>query len=197
MRLQPVRLKSRSVAVMAVSALAVAAAIVPAVAATPGSGSVSDTSPTATWTAGPFAVPNVTGQTGEVSCTAATPCDDYALNVDVPAGYDADHSLRVDVTWPNSAADFDIYVLDAAGAVVSSAASSSDPETILLPAVGSSYTVRVVPFAPLARASPGPRSWSRTRLIPPRAPRRPPASATTRRPRASATRTTRVSPRSG
>src|SRR4051794_18582079 len=69
-RLQPVRLKSRSVAVLAVSALAVAAAIVPAVAATPGSGSVSDTSPTATWTAGPFAVPNVTGQTGEVSCTA-------------------------------------------------------------------------------------------------------------------------------
>ena len=104
MRLQPVRLKSRSVAVLAGSALAAAAAIVPAVAATPGSGSVSDTSPTATWTAGPFAVPNVTGQTGEVSCTAATPCDDYALSVDVPAGYDADHSLRVDVTWPDSAA---------------------------------------------------------------------------------------------
>jgi hypothetical protein len=154
-RLQPVRLKSRSVAVLAGSALAVAAAVVPAVAATPAGGSVSATSPTATWTAGPFAVPNVTGTTGEVSCGTATPCDDYALAVNVPAGYDADHSLRVDVSWPNAAADFDIYVLDASGAVVSSAASSSDPETILLPAVGSSYTVRVVPFAPLGQSITG------------------------------------------
>jgi hypothetical protein len=124
-------------------------------AASPAGGSVSDTSPSTTWAAGPFAVPNVTGQTGAVTCGAATPCDDYKLSVSVPVGYDAGHSLRVDVKWANSAADFDIYVLDASGAVVSSAASSSDPETLLLPAVGATYTVRVVPFAPLGESITG------------------------------------------
>jgi len=117
---------------------------------------VSDSSTTATWTAGPFAVPNATGAAGDPTCgSAATPCDDYKLSVGVPSGYDADHSLRVDVKWPNSAADFDVYVLDSSGAVVSSAASSSDPETILLPAVSNEYTVRVVPYAPLGQSITG------------------------------------------
>jgi hypothetical protein len=156
-KLHSVRLKSRSVAILAATtvALGTAAAMVPAMAASPAGGSVSDTSTTATWTAGPFAVPNVTGTAGDVTCGAASPCDDYKLSVGVPAGYDADHSLRVDVKWANSAADFDLYVLDASGAVVSSAASSSDPETILLPAVSTDYTVRVVPFAPLGESITG------------------------------------------
>jgi hypothetical protein len=155
-RPQPVKSRSRNVAILAAAAVAVGtAAVVPAVAATPAGGAVSESSPSATWTAGPFAVPNVTGQTGEVTCSDATPCDDYSLSVDAPAGYDADHSVRVDVQWPTSAADFDLYVLDSTGAVVSSAASSSDPETILLPAVPADYTVRVVPFAPLGQSVTG------------------------------------------
>ena len=144
--------RSRGIAIVAAGALAVGTAVtLPAFAATPESGSVSDTNTTATWTAGPFLVPNDTGFAGDVQCTAATPCDDYQLSVSVPAGYDADHSLRVEVSWPQAAADFDIYVLDSAGAVISSAASSSDPETLLLPAVSGDYTVRVVPFAPLGQ----------------------------------------------
>ncbi len=158
MRLHSVRIRSRRVAIAAAALLTVgtAAAVVPAVAATPSGGGVSDTAPTATWTAGPFAVANTTGTAGEPMCdSAATPCDDYQLHVDVPAGYDAGHSLKVDVAWGNAAADFDVYVLDSSGATVSSAASSSDPETLLLPAVATDYTVRVVPFAPLGESITG------------------------------------------
>ncbi len=158
MKLHTVKMKSRAVAITAAALLTVetAAAVVPAVAATPAGGTVSDSAATTTWTAGPFAVPNVTGAAGDPVCdTPATPCDDYRLHVDVPAGYDAGHSLRVEVAWPVAAADFDVYVLDAAGATVSSAASSSDPETLLLPAVATDYTVRVVPYAPLGQSITG------------------------------------------
>ncbi|MGZ4633525.1 MAG: hypothetical protein ACXV2G_12765, partial [Actinomycetes bacterium] len=128
----------------------------PAVASSPPNGAVSDSSPTTTWTAGPFAVPNATGAAGSPRCdTAATPCDDFKLSVATPAGYDASHSLKVEVSWPTSAADFDVYVLDANGNEVSSAASSSDPETLLLPAVTANYTVRVVPYAPLGQSITG------------------------------------------
>lgn len=147
----PGRILTAAVAV----ATAAAFAVVPALAATPSGGSVSDTSPVTTWTGGPFVVPNDSALLGDPTCGAATPCDDYALSVSVPAGYDAGHSLKVEVSWPNAAADFDVYVLDAGGAIVSSAASSSDPETLLLPAVSGSYTVRVVPFAPLGESISG------------------------------------------
>lgn len=142
----------RSRGSLAVGLLALVAGTLPSVAAdaaTPPSGSVSDTASTTTWSAGPFAVPNVSGTAGTVSCGNAQPCDDYALKVSVPAGYDAGHSLRIDIRWPDSAADFDLYVLDADGREVATSASSSDPETVLLSAVSASYTVRVVPYAPL------------------------------------------------
>jgi hypothetical protein len=140
----------------------------PADAATPAGGTVSDSSPTARWSAGPFAAPNVTGATGTPQCDGPQSCDDYALDVTVPSGYDAGHSLRVDVQWPEAAADFDLYVLDAqTGDVVSSAASSSDPETVVLPAVSGSYTVRVVPYAPLGQSFTGTASLVADPVEPP------------------------------
>jgi hypothetical protein len=150
-----VRLTPRRAAAAGTALIASLALAVPALAASPPSGSVSDTSPSTTWTAGPFAVPNVTGTAGTVQCGAATPCDDYKLSVRAPSGYDADHSLRIDVNWANSAADFDLYVLDSAGNEISSSASSSDPETVVLPAVSADYTVRVVPFNPLGESFTG------------------------------------------
>ncbi|MFG2054363.1 sialidase family protein [Micromonospora sp. NPDC048930] len=118
-------------------------------AASPGAGTVSTTSSGASWTGGPFALPNVSAATGSLTCGAATPCDDYALTVDVPAGYDTDHDLKVKVSWPDTAADFDIYLYDASGAEVGQAATTSDPETLVVPPVGGTYRVRVVPFTPL------------------------------------------------
>jgi hypothetical protein len=155
---------------LAVGLLALVTGTLPSVAAnaaTPASGSVSDTAPTTTWSAGPFAVPNVSGTAGTVSCGTAQPCDDYALKVSVPAGYDAGHSLRIDVGWPDSAADFDLYVLDADGREVAASASSGDPETVLLPAVSASYTVRVVPYAPLGDSFTGTASLITAPVDPP------------------------------
>jgi hypothetical protein len=145
------RLLSTASAVILVGALS----FVPAEAAIPAGGSVTDTSPTVTWTAGPFLVPNDTGLLGDPICATATPCDDFSLTVSTPAGYGDTHTLRVDVSWPTAGADFDLYVLDATGTVVASAASSSDPEAVLLPPTSGVYTVRVVPFTPLGQSITG------------------------------------------
>jgi hypothetical protein len=119
-------------------------------AATPSSGTVTAQTTSVSYSAGPFLAPNATGTAGDVVCSAATPCDDYRLTVDVPSTYASNYNLTVRVQWPNSAADFDLYVLDAGGNIVGSAASSSDPEVAVIPAVRGTYTVRVVPFTPLA-----------------------------------------------
>jgi len=169
----------RSQGRLAVGLLALVAATLPvtADAATPPSGSVSNAAPTTTWSADPSTVPNVSGTTGTASCGNAQPCDDYALKVSVPAGYDAGHSLRIDVRWPDSAADFDLYVLDAAGREVATSASSSDPETVLLPAVPASYTVRVVPYAPLGDSFTGTASLITAPVDPPPSTATPPTYA--------------------
>jgi hypothetical protein len=129
-------------------------AAAPALAATPDSGSVSDTSTSVQWTAGPFAVPNVTGTAGDVTCGPEL-CDDFALHVSTPSNYGDAHQLMVKVSWANSAADFDVYLLDHSGAVLASSASSADPEVIIVPPTSGDYTVRVVPFAPLGESVTG------------------------------------------
>ncbi|MBM0225212.1 sialidase family protein [Micromonospora sp. ATA51] len=143
----------RSVALAAATLLVMAiGGVTAAEAATPGAGTVSSTRPTATWTGGPFAVPNATATTGTLTCNAAAPCDDYALTVDVPAGYYAANDLKIKVSWPNSAADFDVYLYDRSGVEVGQAASTADPETLVVPPVAGQYTVRIVPFAPLGES---------------------------------------------
>jgi hypothetical protein len=121
-------------------------------AATPSDGTVSTASPATTWSAGPFAVPNATATAGSLVCNQATVCDDYTLTVDVPAGYDAGNDLKIKVGWQNTAADFDVYLYDGTGSEVAQAASSADPETLVVPPVAGRYTVRVVPFNPLGES---------------------------------------------
>ena len=118
-------------------------------AATPESGTVSPEQTSVTYTGGPYTIPNVSGAVGAVKCDALDPCDTYTLNVNTPASYGTDHQLKVSINWSNSAADFDLYVLDSNGNEVASSASSSDPETVILPPNSGTYTVRVVPYAPL------------------------------------------------
>ncbi|MGI9155349.1 MAG: pre-peptidase C-terminal domain-containing protein [Marmoricola sp.] len=118
-------------------------------ASTPTEGTVSDTQPVTSWGGGPFAAPNATGEaTGAPDCTVPQSCDDFNLHVNTSAAYGSTHTLKVDVSWANSAADFDLYVLDAAGSTVATSASSADPEEVVLPPATGTYTVRVVPFAP-------------------------------------------------
>ncbi|HEY3058860.1 MAG TPA: sialidase family protein [Chloroflexota bacterium] len=122
-------------------------------AATPASGTVSPVSPSVTYVGGPFVVANVTGAAADDPlCSAATPCDDFALTVSVPANFNSTNDVRITVNWPTSAADFDVYVYDSAGVLATSAASSSDPEIAVLPAIAGVYVVRVVPFAPLGQS---------------------------------------------
>ena len=131
-------------------ALGVLGTVSTADAAAPAGGTVGDTARTVGWTGGPLLVANQTGNVGDPVCTPAGDCDDFALSVDVPAGYGDTHDLRVSVTWDDAVADLDLYLLDAAGAVVATAASSDDPEVLTVPApAAGTYTVRVVPFTPL------------------------------------------------
>ncbi|HEX8069574.1 MAG TPA: PKD domain-containing protein [Pyrinomonadaceae bacterium] len=132
-------------------------------AAAPASGTVTTANTPANplrFTAGPFNVPNPTGFAGELQCTAATPCDDYTLNVDVPDGLNDTNEVRVLVQWPNASADFDLraYVRNAdgtAGPEVTGSGTSADPEIMLLPAIKRSYIIRIVPFAPLNQSVSG------------------------------------------
>ncbi len=125
----------------------------PATASDPTSGTVSDTQKSQTWTGGPFVTPNVSGlATDQPLCDTPDACDDYALTVSTPAGYGSTHNLTVKVSWPTAAADFDVYLLDQQGNVISTAASSADPEVLIVPPDSGTYTVRVVPFAPLGQS---------------------------------------------
>ena len=119
-------------------------------AATPAGGSISAAHPGVGWSGGPFAAPNATGNVLDApDCSAPDSCDDFALHVDTPSGYGKDHQLKVSVRWADAAADFDLYLLDGKGDTVATAASSSDPELILAAPKAGTYTVRVVPYAPL------------------------------------------------
>src|SRR3954454_6038123 len=143
-----------TLATTAAAALA-AAVMLPADAATPTEGTVTDAAPSTTWSAGPFVAPNAGAQAGDPVCGSPQLCDDYTLHVSTPPGYGDAHQLAISVSWANTAADFDVYVLNAAGDVVGTSASSADPEQVLLPPDTGDYTVRVVPFAPLGQSITG------------------------------------------
>ncbi|MEP6816456.1 MAG: hypothetical protein ABI873_12980, partial [Marmoricola sp.] len=122
-------------------------------ASTPTSGTVTSTTPVTSWGGGPFVAPNVSGTaTGTPVCTAPQSCDDFTLNVSTTAAYGAAHNLKIDVSWGNAAAHFDLYVLDAAGNTVATSASNADPEEVVMPPTTGTYTVRVVPFAPVGES---------------------------------------------
>jgi hypothetical protein len=148
------RRKRLLVAMSAIGALiAGAVGISTAQAASPTSGTLSDTSGPVTWTGGPFVTANVTAQAnGEPDCTLPSSCDDFALHVSAPAGYDTDHNVEIKVGWANTAADFDVYLYDTAGHLVATAATSADPETVTIAPNTGDYVVRVVPFAPLGES---------------------------------------------
>ncbi len=123
-------------------------------AANPPSGTLTDTSAPLTYTAGPFFVPNAFGNTipGECDPDPAfplVPCDVYRLTVSLPPDYATTHpnqSVFVRVEWPTEAADFDLYLWDAASwpnnsfpqgsPIASSVQSATNFEQLEIPAVG-------------------------------------------------------------
>src|SRR4051794_26508244 len=90
-------------------------------AATPPSGTLTDTSGPLTYTAGPFFQPNAFGNSIAGECDPdpsdpLVPCDVYRLHVSLPAGWTTAHPdmhLFVRVEWSVPAAIFDLYLWDA------------------------------------------------------------------------------------
>jgi hypothetical protein len=122
-------------------------------AATPPSGTLTLNSGPLTYVGGPFVLSNPTAQAGAPVCTVPMSCDDYALTIDVPAGTDATKTVKVVVGWPISSADFDVYIYESDGTtLVTTSASSSDPEVAFLPAVSHTYIIRTVPFLPAGQS---------------------------------------------
>lgn len=114
-------------------------------------GTITTTNTTLTYTHGPFFVPNVTDQLGPPQCGAATPCDDYALNVNVPSGTNTSAQIKIQFAWDqsiNATTDFDLWVYDAGGNVIASNVSGVSPAVVTIPAVSGAYTVRADPWNP-------------------------------------------------
>ena len=122
-------------------------------AATPASGTVSLATPTLTYTSGPFTISNPTDQVdGVPTCDATHPCDDFKLTVDVPAGYDAVHYVKIQVAWPNQAtlAQYDIFVYklnpdDTLGPLVAANFFAVDPDVTTISAISGKYLLRIAP----------------------------------------------------
>src|SRR4051812_34124590 len=90
-----------------------------ALASTPSSGTLTDASPSLTYTAGPFAVPNLTDNVnGTPLCDPTIPaeqCDTFQLTVNVAKSDATTKRVRVTISFPIAAGEFDVFVFDSAG----------------------------------------------------------------------------------
>src|SRR6266566_1149466 len=136
---------------LAAIVLLVSVISIPARAASPSSGAVSQSSPSLTWNS-PFYV--MSTPVPEACPAAADPanvrCDHFFLTIDVPATFWTQNTggVAIRITWLSSDNDFDLYVYNSGGTqVASSGAGGTTSEAVFLefPAPGV-YEVRVVPF---------------------------------------------------
>src|SRR5262249_61599841 len=81
-----------------------------ALAAVPGSGTLSPSNPVVTYTGGPYTGANPSNQTGDPDCSLVpNTCDDFELTVDVPPFYLVSNPgaiIQIRLTWPGPG-DFD------------------------------------------------------------------------------------------
>src|ERR1041385_1519972 len=148
-----------------------------ALAASPAGGTVSPGSPVVTYTGGPFVGINQTNtaDSATITCTPVTPCDDFALAISLPTGDSNSYTFNVTVSWTDRATptsahnDFDLFVYDANGNVVSgsSAATSSNPENVSVSVTGGSYKIRVLPFDVNTTATGGGDTYNATATLSP------------------------------
>ncbi|HEX8708348.1 MAG TPA: FG-GAP-like repeat-containing protein [Pyrinomonadaceae bacterium] len=128
-------------------------------AGTPSSGTVSPSTPVITYTGGPFAVSNPSSPVGENPpvCSPATPCDEFALHVDLPANNTTSYSVVVTIDWtddpqtpttqgaPNS--DYDVYIYKSDGITeVGQGPGTTKPEIAIFQALPGDYIIKVVPY---------------------------------------------------
>jgi hypothetical protein len=141
---------------------------VPLWAASPSSGTLTDTSGPVAYSAGPFFVANPTPvplvDSGPECFNPGQPCDDFALTVSLPASYLAEHPnafVEISLAWTDGGAgssDYDLYIYrgtvintDGGQAADYQSAGQANPEVATvgpLSAGGATYTVKVVPYTP-------------------------------------------------
>jgi hypothetical protein len=125
-------------------------------AATPGSGTVSPTSPSTTWQGIHYdTAAFVLGQVASDPCPSAAldpndaTCDHYRVTVDVPSSFWSSNvgGATITISWGSADNDFDMYVYDGAGNLVKQSVSSSTTyERVVIPDASGTYEVRVAPF---------------------------------------------------
>src|SRR5437763_1621362 len=128
-----------------------------AAATNPPGATLSPSSPSVTFTGGPFSTSNPSNPAGlnPPVCTDAT-CGQFALTVSIPAADFNTYKAKVTVGWTNSgtttqgseSSDYDVFIYspDETGSEVGSAATSNNPEQTSFDAASGSYTIYVVPY---------------------------------------------------
>lgn len=134
--------------VLAVATVLPLTTVVAAKAATPSGGTVSETSPTATWDGKVYAAG---ASVDPALCLVPTDtvCDKYELTVDVPASYWETRTGGVEITisWASPDDDFDMNVYDSRGALVgTSAQGGTTTETVFVTKASGTYAVEVNPW---------------------------------------------------
>lgn len=124
-----------------------------AMAANPGSGTVSPSSPTISYTGGPYTGSNPSGVIGDPDCDLFPgTCDDYLLTVDIDAAYITAHpntAVEIKTAWPGPS-DFDLLMQTAGGLTVNSSGNAAgQPEVITFyPNPGTTqYRLRTVVYS--------------------------------------------------
>ncbi|HUP93062.1 MAG TPA: hypothetical protein VM074_12520 [Solimonas sp.] len=123
-----------------------------AIAASPASGTLNEATPELIYSSGPFAAANASATQTPAAPTCQNPvqpCDDFALTVEISPAFAAAHPrarLHVNTRWPvNNFFAYNLYILDAAGAVIQYQATERDPVTVSIPAAPGLYTLRILP----------------------------------------------------
>ncbi|MDP3856524.1 MAG: PKD domain-containing protein [Stagnimonas sp.] len=126
----------------------------PSQAADPASGTLSPTTPELSYSTGAYTVP-----AAATGCSDETPCDSYALTVELPADYALTHPgdrIHIVATMGNPAADYDMALLDADGNEVANSGNGPGAAEIADIAAGagtSTYTVLLTPYVPVGAAA--------------------------------------------
>ncbi|MDQ6656529.1 MAG: hypothetical protein M3Y80_12045, partial [Verrucomicrobiota bacterium] len=162
-------LNLRTVAALALASVGVSLGWM-SFAATPPSGTLSPSNPVLTYTAGPFNQSNpspvIMVDSGPRCNTPGNPCDSYALQLSLPAGYVAANPnavIKVTMGWTDTGsgqADYDLYVFKgivtdaqvngSRPADAGQSASGANPEVAsigsLLDGSPRNYTIKIVPY---------------------------------------------------
>jgi len=136
--------------------------------ATPPSGILTDSSGPLAYASGPFNVANATPvpevDVGPQCNNPTQPCDDFALTVQLPAGYMAAHpnaAVKVTMHWTDAGtgkSDYDLYVYqgtvtntDGSQQAYAQSASGNNPEVATFNGLAdgsNNFTVKIVPYTP-------------------------------------------------